>query len=88
MGLAAVRGKLAGETALGLMTAQKKSWEMRNRRYVSSQRALRLVLAMSIGFQVGWGVGERQSLRVLQGLLGSRLELTINGLSSLSPLCL
>lgn len=27
MGLATVRGKMAGQTALGVMTAQKKSWE-------------------------------------------------------------
>lgn len=46
-----------------------------------------MVLAMSIRFLAGWRAGERQSLRVLQGLLGSRLELTINGLSSLAPLC-
>ena len=46
------------------------------------------MLAVSVEFGVGWRVGERQSLRVLQGLLGSRLELTINGLSSLTPLCL
>lgn len=47
-----------------------------------------MVLARSIRFLVGWRVDERQSLRVLQGLLGSRMELTINGLNSLTPLCL
>lgn len=88
-GLAAMRGKLAGQAALGSMTAGKKSWatcvtgDTSHLSMLWGYGVSHFVCGVSLG-----RVGERQSLRVLQGLLGSRLELTINGLSSLTPLCL
>lgn len=83
-----MRGKPAGQIYFGSTTAQKKSWEMCDWRCISSQHTLDYGVSHVLSGFWSWRIGERQSLRVLQGLLGSRLELTIDGLSSLTLLCL